>query len=149
MEPETLGCLWKETRHQLLWNFKAGCKRGRPPPPPGGLCSATASITLRFRGNSIQAGCLRVREQHQAETAPSSACGLESHVLGVYRVTSLVCANSLLWDILMPLWPLTLEGFLLHLLGKKTNVSFFLNKRQRATTCNDDLVISVRTKVEQ
>lgn len=96
-----------------------------PPPPPGGLCSATASITLRFRGNSIQAGCLRVREQHQAETAPSSACGLESHVLGVYRVTSLVCANSLLWDILMPLWPLTLEGFLLHLLGKKTNVFFF------------------------
>lgn len=95
--------------------------------PPGGVgpCSFTATITLQFRGNSIQAGYLCVGEQHQAETAPSSACRLESHVLGVYRVTSLLCANSLLWDIQMPLWPLTLEGFLLHLLGKKNKRLFF------------------------
>lgn len=84
--------------------------------PPRCLCSVTATITLQVRGNSMQTGCLRVREQHQAETAPSSASGLESHVSGV---TSLLRANSLLWDIQMPLWPLTLEGFLLHLLGKK------------------------------
>lgn len=62
---------------------------------PQCLCSVTATTTLQRRGNSTQAGCLHVREQHQAETAPSSASGLESHVSGVSRVTSLLCANSL------------------------------------------------------
>lgn len=59
----------------------------------------------------------------KADTAASSASGLESHVVGVFRVTSLLCANSLLWYIQMPLWPLTPEGFLLQS-WEKTNLFF-------------------------
>lgn len=89
--------------------------------------SVNATIIPQRWGNSIQAGCLRVREQHLEEIAPPSAHRLESHVVGVYGVAPFKCANSLLWDILAPLWLLTLRGFLLHFLGRR-NVSF--SKRQ-------------------
>lgn len=47
----------------------------------------------------------------------------------------------------MPLWPLTLEGFLLHLLGKKQTpyLSFsfsFFSINSSVTACLDDLVSS-------
>lgn len=78
----------------------------------------------------MQAGCLHIKEQHQAETAPSSASGLKA-MFGVFsRVTSVLCANGLLWDIQMPLWPLTLEGFLLHL-WRKDFFFFFKQKKKK------------------
>lgn len=83
----------------------------------------------------MRAGGLRVGEQHQAETVPPSASGHESHVSGVSRVTSLLRANSLLWDIQMPLWPLTLEGFLLHLLGRENPL--FLKKKTTKQQSDD------------
>lgn len=61
-------------------------------PPVSLLC-----YCHNHRGNSKQASCLRVREQHQVETAPSSASGLESHVFGCFQssITSLCQQPSL------------------------------------------------------
>ena len=60
--------------------------------PPRCLCSVTATITLRELN-----GRLHVTEQRQAETAPSAASGLESHVSGCFQsyITSLCQQPSL------------------------------------------------------
>ncbi len=101
-------------------------ERGRERPPVSLLCYCHNHTAIQ---RELNAGRLSSCQESSTRRRrrPSSASGLESHVSGVSRVTSLLCANSLLWDIQMPLWPLTLEGFLLHLLGekKKTKKNLF------------------------
>lgn len=84
--------------------------------------------------SSVQASCLHVEGQHQMKTAPSLASGLESHVWGVFpNYISFLCQQPSLGRP-MPLWLLTLEGFLLH----SWQEELFLKRGTTATTCNND-----------
>lgn len=93
----------------------------------------------------MQASYLHVEGQHQTKTALSFASGLESHVWGVFQnyVNSLCQQPSLGHP--MPMWLLTLEGFLLH----PREEELVLKSETTATTCNNDVMISMRTKVER
>lgn len=115
----------------MLWTFGAGCstERGRESPPMSLFCYCHIHRSP-FSAIQRELNAGRLSSCHRAAPGGDGTIlsfWTESHVWGVSRVTSLLCANGLLWDIQMPLWPLTLEGFLLHLWRK----DFFQKKKKQ------------------
>lgn len=112
-----------------LWGWMQRRERGRQNPPMSLFCYCHIHRSP-FSAIQRELNAGRLSPCHRVAPGRDGAIlsfWTESHVRGVSRVTSLLCANGLLWDIQMPLWPLTLEGFLLHLWRK----GFFFKKKKK------------------